>query len=703
MESLNNLKHIPCPSGENCTVDHCLFQHQADRDRIAAETKKPLQQSKPQTPAARPLLKQGTRRKQDDGEYDGEYDSTDASTPRPQKRLKGEERLSNASPNTPTQTVELTHNATKSATGDQPTTPKMAMMHVQGVSPPDHLHDVMNARSGFGNNGLALSEPNTPLRNSPTVGLSGSMRSEPRNPSVVKRNTSSAKTPPTPTSAKARKAETLNPRLVHPPPVPHNTRHKIVVQLHQQLKRLNDELKRDANDDEAKLVLSQQELIWRALDEEEKCAKEKSAEAYRSAMGSRIMQLKKQSVGKWKEDREKETKAKQKLDPRQAMLGAPVEIATGLTSAEEVKLLDRLLTPIDTLVQHGYVASIPAEEEIQESRKAIEACDGWEQCDRCSKRFQVFPGRREEDGALTSTTVCVHHPGKMYFQPGKRPNDGIAAPKRYRCCNEAVGDSVGCARSDHHVFKAKDAKRLAGVLNFAKTPDTGKKRVDRAVCFDCEMGYTVHGLEVIRLTATSWPSGEELLDVLVKPKGEILDLNSRYSGVWPQDIATAGLWTNLEQPPPIPKTTGDGSEQKRKLMIVESPQAGRQLLFSLLTPDTPLIGHGLENDLNSIRIIHPAIIDTVLLFPHHRGLPYRNGLKMLAQQLLNKVIQVESWDKNAPLGHDSAEDARTAGELVRYKVKEEWMRMQRDGWSLVDGQFVPPGSSKPSTTVALKQ
>jgi len=690
MESLNNLKHIPCPSGESCTVDKCLFQHQADRDRIAAETKK----TPPPPPPS--LLKQGTRRKQDDAE---ETDSLNGVTQRPQKRLKGEEKLTKSSLKPQQQIADpIEKRIAKSVRGDQTPTSKMAVMNFRGLSPPDHFPDAVNRRASFGNKEFALSEPSTPLRNPPMVGPNTAIRSEPRSTSAVKRNISSGNASTTPTPSKPKKVEALNPRMVHPPPAAHNTRHKILVQLHQQLKRLNDELKRDANDEEERLVFSQQELIWRSLDEEEKCAREKGTAGYKSAMGSRIMHLKKQSVVQWKVDREKEVKGTQKRDPRQAMLGKPIEITTGLTPAQEVKLLARLLTPIDKLGQHGYVTSIPTEVEIQESRRAIQTCDGWEQCDRCTKRFQVFPGRREEDGALTSTTTCVHHPGKTYYPPTKRSNDSVQQPKRYRCCNESVGDSVGCMQSDHHVFKVKDVKRLASVFNFAKTPETARTKLDRAVCFDCEMAYTVHGLEVIRVTATSWPTGEELLDVLVKPKGEILDLNSRYSGVWPEDFAMAEVWTNTEQPPPAtqgadePLSSGT-TQPKRKLKIVECPEAARALLFSLLAPDTPLIGHGLENDLNGLRMIHPAIIDTVLLYPHHRGLPYRYGLKMLTEQYLNKVIQIEDSGENSPQGHDSAEDARAAGELVRFKVRDLWWKMQREGWTVTAGDLVAPVST----------
>ncbi len=67
----------------------------------------------------------------------------------------------------------------------------------------------------------------------------------------------------------------------------------------------------------------------------------------------------------------------------------------------------------------------------------------------------------------------------------------------------------------------------------------------------------------------------------------------------------------------------------------------------------------------------------------------RHGLRMLMEVHLNKAIQVEVEGK--PMGHDSAEDARAAGELVRLQVQERWSAMKREGWSLVDGEFVPPG------------
>ncbi|CAH0034445.1 unnamed protein product [Clonostachys rhizophaga] len=71
------------------------------------------------------------------------------------------------------------------------------------------------------------------------------------------------------------------------------------------------------------------------------------------------------------------------------------------TPAQEVELLQRLLTPITDLTEYGYVPTVHPEEAIKKAQELREAGKGWKQCDRCQQRFQVFPGRRMEDGALT--------------------------------------------------------------------------------------------------------------------------------------------------------------------------------------------------------------------------------------------------------------------------------------------------------------
>lgn len=216
-----------------------------------------------------------------------------------------------------------------------------------------------------------------------------------------------------------------------------------------------------------------------------------------------------------------------------------------------------------------------------------------------------------------------------------------------------------------------------------------------AVAFDCEMGYTTYGLELIRLTAVSWPHGDALLDCLVRPLGTVLDLNSRFSGVWPEDLANAVLYGSdnaPSPPPPLPQPHGSRSpcppSLPPALPMAKNPQQARALLCAFLTPSTPLIGHAIENDLNATRLCHPTIIDTVITYPHFRGLPFRYGLKMLSSKYLGWNIQQDDTGR----GHDSLEDARATGNLVRLNVKEKWKSLKAQGWQFSDGKLAPPSS-----------
>ncbi|KAK0671825.1 hypothetical protein QBC41DRAFT_46562 [Cercophora samala] len=641
---LRNFKQIPCPDGDQCSKPSCQWQHSWDRN----------------PPPAASLASPAPVTKGD------ETAAQDADGPRKRRRISSEAGS----------TTAIT-----TATGSISPPPLKRKA-------PEHsaLHTPANKIQRPG--ATAPTALTTPSRASASINASSSTASK---QTAIKQITA-PKQQVTP-----RKPETLNPRhLTSAAPATHEFRFKALKMLHDQYKRLNDELKKDAKEDEKKLVLTEQELIWLVLDVEQKMATEKPL-IYTNVIKNHIMAYRKKTTGQWRDERLAEWQKKHeppKTPVKKSMNGPPKEIKTGLTPQEEVDFLVHLLTPITELAGHGYVVRPPTDEEIKSAREGEEASLGWEVCDRCTTRFQVFPGRREEDGALTSGGTCTHHSGRTYFP--ERVLGTVDRPaKRYRCCQETVGESTGCTVGNTHVFKASAPSRLAALMPFMETPPNPSAPKDRAVCFDCEMGYTARGMELIRLTATSWPDGKELLDVIVRPIGEVLDLNSRYSGVWPEDIANAEEWSPGKPLTAVVESSGTGRTKKKHMTIVPSPMVARDLLFSLIAPETPLIGHALENDLNAVRIVHPTIIDTALLFPHRRGLPMRHGLKMLMETELNKAIQVETKDNR---GHDSGEDARAAGELVRLKVMEKWDQMKGEGWAVVDGAFVPPGWGKSDLT-----
>lgn len=655
---LQNLGSIPCLHGDRCTDSKCLFQHSWNK--------------KPEAPAS--------------AKHDGPDEDDN---PRKRRKLSSEPTQSTAST-----TAEPSKPVSEPVTAKKP------------VSPPP-----------LGRKPTVLSVQSTPSAAPATPASKPAATSSQTSPDPEK---SSKKKVPIRKLQPARKVETLNPRMLKGvAPATFEFRFKALTMLHDRFARLNKEMEKAASEDQEskKLVLTPQELIWLSLDLEEKIAMDKPS-IYNNVIKNRIMGYKKMTPKQWLEERlaeikkeeERKAAATQANSKKQALLGPPKEIKTGLTPKEEIAFLPHILTSITELAQHGYVPEPPSEEEIKKAREGIEAAMGWEVCDRCTKRFQVFPGRREEDGALTTGGPCTYHWGRLLY-PERDPTSTVQQERTYKCCKQLAGDSTGCTSCSTHVFTIKSPARLATIVPFMETPENPSVPKDRAVCFDCEMCYTVNGLELVRLTAVDWPDGKELLDILVRPMGEILDLNSRFSGVWPEDLINAEPWkpvapldpvTDTESSAKSPTTTTTNPPepgQRKKMQIVPSLSVARDLLFSLISPTTPLIGHGLENDLNAMRICHPTLIDTVLLFPHQKKpLPYRYGLKMLMEWHLNKAIQIEPDVDDVQggklLGHDSAEDARAAGELVRYKIQNEWAKRKREGWTLKKGVFVPPKDKK---------
>jgi RNA exonuclease 1 len=87
-------------------------------------------------------------------------------------------------------------------------------------------------------------------------------------------------------------------------------------------------------------------------------------------------------------------------------------------------------------------------------------------------------------------------------------------------------------------------------------------------------------------------------------------------------------------------------------------------LTQIIDTDTILVGHSLECDLQALKMAHPHIIDTSVIYQHSRGLPYKPSLKWLAQKWLKRKIQ-----DNAA-GHDSAEDATTCIDLLKLKIQK---------------------------------
>ncbi|PLB53152.1 putative RNA exonuclease Rex3 [Aspergillus steynii IBT 23096] len=601
---LGLFKDIPCPQGEQCSLLTCIFSH-------------------PSTNST------GDQKNTTAPEVHATHDPSIQDPPPPKKAKlqvaaepsKGAlESLPSSSRSQPTSQASSLASAARKPSQATDQKPVRLQTVTKKVSPPPPK------------SGLASNPPDGPSAEKPKAGFPP--RHAPR--------------------------ESLNPRMLTKSPASHGVRLAILTKLHAAMSSLNNNMAKQKEGPEKYLVLSPNELITMALDEEESVAKD-NASIYSNVIKLRIVKLSKMNQEDWVKEVKAHLNQRYYKIPPSRSEQKPKTLTTGLSVPEEIALAKKLVKPLEGLEQFGYVTKAPTNEEVENARKGVIESKGWEKCDRCGGRFQVFPGRRE-DGSLTTGGTCTYHSGKPVYPP-RKPTDHITGPREayFSCCNETLGTSPGCTKGQTHVYKVSETKRLASILQFERTPAQPGKGSQPPVCFDCEMGYTTLGLELIRMTAVSWPEGKPLVDVLVRPMGEVLDLNSRFSGVFPEHYTDA-IPYGTTPPKTGSSTREDGEIEPAPLHVVESPAAARALLFQLIQPDTPLIGHAIDNDLNACRIIHPAVIDTVLLYPHPRGLPIRTSLKMGGDR-----------------GHDSKEDAVATGDLVRSK-----------GWVLQDDRLVPP-------------
>ncbi|CAF9907483.1 MAG: hypothetical protein GOMPHAMPRED_005119 [Gomphillus americanus] len=492
------------------------------------------------------------------------------------------------------------------------------------------------------------------------------------------------------------KTELLQPRTLPNPPATHPIRFKLLLLVHEQMDRLNKLVAASSEPSTKALHLTKEELITLALNEEQNTAIA-NPKVYANIMKNRVGALKKGDLKSWTAERtaqlQKQVQPSDSASKKRKLDKTNERVVTGLSFDQEVAVLKLLVSTQSALKTHSYVTEVPSDADIAKSDAGIKLANSWEVCDRCGCRFQAFPTRRENDGAITTGGSCRHHWGRLNAQP---KNSG--AKSLYTCCQLEQGQP-GCEEKPTHVFKVSNPPRLASVIRFEQTPPSEETDLCQPVCFDCEMAYTSYGMELIRLTATAWPSGTPLLDVLVRPRGEVLDLNTRFSGVTIQQWTQAEQW-NSPDIPTIPQASetkrlkpADGVDvsaskpESMSLPIVPSIQHARNLFFKLITPSTPLIGHALENDLIALRVVHPTIVDTVILYPHKRGLPLKNKLKFLVRDEIQWTIQASGMD-----GHDSLEDALAAGELVRHKLGGKWAVLQRAGWYFKDNELCSPES-----------
>lgn len=609
---VNLLSTVPCPEmalNKTCVFNSCIYSHTLDDTQTniktntnnktdnfsnTESTEKQTQQLNPQKQQKEGLgLDRPTSQSKRSADEHISYkhiDDNNDSVVGPAKRVKHEHTSSSG--------ISTTSNNSRSSSTTNSTTgpsknapPKMfSVSSMISANSSRKFHDTTSIKGGIEKGGNSSSAGSTDLPKKPVakaqslVTLSTQTTSSPALNSSLTSSPSSASTStstsPASASLDANKpdAVSLAPKTVVPfSPAPHPQRHQFIKLIYAELVKRKTKRPRAT-----------------AVEQEYEIAQKSSKATYGMLIKNHIVKLKKgELVGELAQqahDKMKAEKLKKQID----------------------EMLKTFVHPKTVLNSNGFLT-----EPIVASNKPFTEI----QCARCAKT--VDPRN------VLNSGQCKYHWGRLVK---------VGSIRQYSCCNVQQGAGSGCEISPSHVFRTTDKDILESYIPFMNTPDNkNSSSTLYAAAIDCEMGYTSHGYEMIRLTVVDWTTEKTVLDKTVFPYGTVIDLNTRFSGI--QDINQG--------------TTVDG-----KHYPTVSFKQVRDEFFKLVSSSTILIGHGLDNDLEVLRLIHPNIVDTSVLYQTER---FKPALKTLTQAYLKREIQSGE--------HDSAEDAIASMDLVKAKAK----------------------------------
>ncbi len=252
------------------------------------------------------------------------------------------------------------------------------------------------------------------------------------------------------------------------------------------------------------------------------------------------------------------------------------------------------------------------------------------------QKNKIGKDERPSQAVRTPVTAFVHssdelHDAEYPIHPAAFTNPQDAKLEQER--REQTGQSTADGWVDTNVKNTKPQP----LWEVNPKPRDPIMKGLKPYALDCEMVLTSDDkYSLARVSLVDW-SGKTVLDKYVKPSLPIKNYFTEFSGITEQILKN--VTTTLED------------IQKE--------------LLGILAEDSILLGHSLESDLNALKLTHPFVIDTSIIFPHPRGLPLRSSLKFLAYKHLKREIQ-----KGGANGHDSVEDARAVLDLVKLKCEK---------------------------------
>ena len=304
------------------------------------------------------------------------------------------------------------------------------------------------------------------------------------------------------------------------------------------------------------------------------------------------------------------------LDPARKKGKGAKRTRTGAAVAKEQHALSEYSMTLRQLLLHSY--PLPATAQLKaaaadagHSDDSVHWVQGYTATSSAEKDFDRL--NHGADGVLDTPLACL---------------PAAAAPAA-----EAAGAAAG----------TDAAKTVTPTSAMGDEAAVAASKTHSILALDCEMVRTEAGMELARVSVVDGSTRETLLDTLVKPEQAVVDYLTRWSGVTEEML--------------------QGSD-------VVSFVSARESVLALLdgSPGCMLAGHGLENDLNVLRIVHSRVVDTSVLFPHHAGGTHKNSLRWLANRYLKRSIQAGEDAGAAVQGHSSVEDALAALDLANLKA-----------------------------------
>ncbi|KAH3999427.1 hypothetical protein HBI25_123240 [Parastagonospora nodorum] len=277
-------------------------------------------------------------------------------------------------------------------------------------------------------------------------------------------------------------------------------------------------------------------------------------------------------------------------------------------TADYLALLHSLAEPREVLEKRGFTfQSFNAEELLLKRR-----CSGCgKPMSRLLRRHPTHARTNEPKGETSHIRAALESPshshmdGQAIAQGDTPAVDALEEPqfrcrfhlgdcinRVWTCCDQpAIKTTKPCGGALEHVPLDQALPELIGLYQCYPTPLSQGRDLRHAVAIDCEMGQAANGdSELIRITLIDYFSEDVLIDNLVEPEVEMAHLNTRYSGV----------------------TWGDIKKARRDKTILRGKAAARKAIWRYVGPHTAVVGHGLVNDLRSLRWFHDVIVDSFI-------------------------------------------------------------------------------------------